>query len=238
MTTVKSQSIVSHQGQPLELLEALEEIFATHPTFGAHTYILGQLRACLLRRLEAVASRLPAAGELSDALARANEASTDHVTADTVVRCAILSAHGRLEANTGGSLPLEDCEKIFAATAGRLQQGNYDTPLNDGTLRRIGNEPYHGWIWSEQHEPDMFGNAYRRLLENRYQAVPVAPTDEEIARVEVGAATSWQSPPHACAERARTRARDRACSECRGMDWNLVSLAIPTWRLDLSWAVP
>jgi predicted O-methyltransferase YrrM len=173
--------------QPLELLEAIEQAFAEHPTFGDPNYILGQLRQCLERRLERIAPRIEAAGELLEALTQAGSTSLDHVIADTVVRCAILNAHGHLETAAEGTLSLEDCEEIFGATTARLRDSNYGSPLNDGSLQRLGDEPHHGWIWSDEHDPDIFWRSYRRLLEDRYQAVPVVPTEEEVANLEEGA---------------------------------------------------
>lgn len=185
MTTTQASERVGLQDQPLEILEAIEEAFAEHPTFGSSAYVLGQLRACLERRLERMVPRLGAAGELLEALAAAS-ASVDHVVGDTTVRCAILHAHARLETGAPNGLPLADCEEILAQTADRLRQGDYDSPLNDGSLLRLGTEPHSGWLWTDEHGDDVFGRSYRRLLAERYQAVPVAPTDEEVAKLEEG----------------------------------------------------
>lgn len=188
MTTVQARPArVAVQEQPAEVLETIEQAFAQHPTFGDSTYILGQLRACLERRLEKIAPRLPAAGALLETLADAGGDSLDHVIGDTVVRCAILHAHARLETDAQRGLLLEDCEQVFAATVRHLQEGKRGTPLGDGSLRHLGQEPYHGWLWSEEHPNDVFGRSYRYLLKDRYQALPCTPTDEEVAKLETGA---------------------------------------------------
>jgi predicted O-methyltransferase YrrM len=164
----------------------IEEAFAEHPTFGDAAYILGQLRACLERRLERMAPRLPAAGELLDVVAQVGNDPLTHVFGDTVVRCAILHGHARLETGVDRGLALEDCEQVLAATSRHVQQGKHRTPIDDGTLRRLGPEPYHGVLWSEERQNDIFGRSYRSLLKDRYQAVPCAPTEEEAAKLEVG----------------------------------------------------
>jgi predicted O-methyltransferase YrrM len=185
-TTAVGAGPSSLREQPHELLEAIEEVYAEHPTFGSSAYILGQLRACLETRLERLAPHMASAGSLREALTAAGAANVDHVIGDTVVRCAILNAHGRLETEADGTLSLDECDQVFASTAERLRKGDLDSPLSDGTLTRIGDAHHHGWLWSEEHDEDIFGRCYRRLLRDRYQAIPVAPSEDEIARLEEG----------------------------------------------------
>jgi predicted O-methyltransferase YrrM len=187
MTTTQARARAAVSEQPAELLETVEEAFAAHPAFGDRTYILEQLRVCLEHRLERIAPQLASAAELRDALAAAGADSLDHVIGDTVVRCAILHAHARLESKARRGLPLEDCGHVFAATAHHLREGGRDTPLADGSLRRVGPKTYHGWIWDDEHAEDVFARSFRSLLEDRYQAVPVTATDEEVVELETGA---------------------------------------------------
>jgi predicted O-methyltransferase YrrM len=175
------------QRQSLEVLAAIEQGLARHPVFGDSTYILDQLQVCLGRRLNAMSARLPIAGRLSDALSDAKDGSLHHVIGDTVVRCAVLHAHSQLEIDGPFGLPLADCEEVFEETIRRIEQRRFSTPLDDGSLRRLGSEPYHGWLWSEEHSGDVFGRSFRYLMKDRYGAIPRTPTSDEIATLTQGA---------------------------------------------------
>jgi predicted O-methyltransferase YrrM len=174
------------QRQFSEVLGAIEQAFVQNQPFGNSTYIHRQLEVCLKRRLDKVSGHLPTAGKLLDAFEHANE-DLPRVIGDTVVRCAILHAHIQFETNAPYGLALEDCEKVFAATVRHLQSGNYDTPLDQRSLRRLGSEPYLGWIWTEEHPDDIFGRSFRYLLKERYFALPCTPSSDEIALLEQGA---------------------------------------------------
>jgi len=175
------------QRQSLEVLGAIEQALAQHPAFGDSTYILDQLQLCLEGRLNAMSDRLPVAKRFLEGLTRANGNSLHHVLADTVVRCAILHAHTQIETEGPFGLPLADCEEVFDETTRRLQQGKFGTTLDDGSLRRLGPEPYHGWLWSEEHSGDIFGRSFRYLMKEKYGAIPRTPTDDEIAALTKGA---------------------------------------------------
>ena len=175
------------QEQPSDLLGAIEEALALRRPFADSAYIFDQLQVSLKGRLKTISRHLPVAGELLDAIERA-DGSLHRVIGDTVVRCAIIHAHSHLEANSTYGLPLADCEKIFAATIHHLQLGGTDTALDNGSLRRLGTEPYHGWIWSDEHSDDIFGRSFRYLLRDRYSATPVTPGKDEIRLLELGAA--------------------------------------------------
>jgi predicted O-methyltransferase YrrM len=187
MTQVQSSGTLQATEQSSETLQAIEQALAEHLPFADSTYILDQLQVCLTRRLEKVAERLPMGGQLLDALEQAGS-PVHHVIGDTVVRCAIVHAHIQFETEAPYGLPLEDCEKVFAATTRHLQQGRRDTPLDqDGSLPRLGAEPYLGWIWSDEHPDDIFGRSFRYLLKERYGALPGTPTDDEIEMLAQGA---------------------------------------------------
>jgi predicted O-methyltransferase YrrM len=171
----------------LEVLAAIEEALARNPVFADSNYILGQLQSVLQLRLSAISARLPIAGQLLDSMSSAKDGSLDHVIGDTVVRCAILHAHSQIETGRPYGLPLPDCEQVFAETIRRLQQGKLSTPLDDGSLPRLGTESYHGWIWNEAHSDDIFGRSFRYLLKERYGAVPRTATDDEIAALRKAA---------------------------------------------------
>jgi predicted O-methyltransferase YrrM len=170
-----------------DTLGAIEEALAAHRAFGDSDYIFEQLQACLRQRLENMAPRLPVAGTLLGALESAKSASLDHVLGDTVVRCAIIHGQVQLETDASYGLPIADCEKVFAATVNRLHQRKFGSTLDDDSLQRLGPEPYHGWIWSDEHAGDIFGRTFRYLLKHRYEAIPCTPSDGEIALLQQGA---------------------------------------------------
>ncbi|MBO3744758.1 class I SAM-dependent methyltransferase [Streptosporangiaceae bacterium NEAU-GS5] len=137
--------------------------------------------------MDTISDRVPAAGQLVHALAEADGRPIHHVIGDTVVRCAVLHAHTQLEIGGPYGLPLDDCDEVFAATAERVWRGRFSSPLDDGSLRRLGPEPYDGWIWNDEHPNDIFGRCFRQLLHHRYGAHPRTPAEEEIALLGRGA---------------------------------------------------
>jgi predicted O-methyltransferase YrrM len=166
-----------------QLLEVVEEALVRHRAFGDSAYILDQFNFCSNRRLSVIAAHLPSAGRLLNALRSADSNSRNQATGNTVVRCAIQHAHTQVETNTQYGLPRADCEKIFAETTLHVQLGRPGTPLESGAfhLPRFGGEPYHGWIWSEEHPDDLFGRAFRFLIKQNYGDSLCTPTDEDVA---------------------------------------------------------
>jgi predicted O-methyltransferase YrrM len=184
--TVATQTKVVPQAP--EVLGAIERALVAHSAFGDSRYISDRLWACLRYRLERLAGHSEAARELLDACDGAGSDGLEHVLGDTVVRCSILHAHIQLETPDVSSyaLPVEDCELVLAATARHVREGKRDTPLSDGSLCRLGPDADHPWLWSDEHPDDLFGRCLRYLLKQRYNAIPVAPTDAEQAQVTRG----------------------------------------------------
>jgi predicted O-methyltransferase YrrM len=170
------------------MLEAIEESLARHPSFGDSAYIFRQLQLWMQYRLEIIGRQLPAARRLHDIFADRGSDALYHVSGDTTVRCATIQAHTQIETGTAGGLPLEDCNSIFAAAADRIEAGQIGTPLDDGSLVRIGDAPYHGWIWSDEHPDDVFGRSFRFLLKERYHALPRTPAADEVGLLKKGVA--------------------------------------------------
>ncbi len=185
---VATPTVVAPQAP--EILGAIERALVTHPAFGDSRYIFDRLRVSLTYRLERLARASTAARELLDALRDAEGVGLEHVFGDTVVRCAILHAHIALETpeRSRYALPVEDCELVFTATARHVREGRRDTPLSDGSLSRLGATSDHPWLWSDEHPGDVFGRCLRHLLKQRYEALPVAPTEDERAQVARGIA--------------------------------------------------
>lgn len=184
--TVATQTKVAPQAP--EVLGAIERALVAHTAFGDSRYIFDRLRACLMYRLERLSSQSGAARELLDAFGAAGGDGLEHAFGDTVVRCSILHAHIQLETPDPSpyALAVEDCELVLAATARHVREGKRDTPLSDGSLSRLGSDAHHPWLWSDEHPDDVFGRCLRYLLKQRYNAIPVAPTDAEQAQVTRG----------------------------------------------------
>jgi hypothetical protein len=153
-----------------ELVAVIEEALVRQRPFGNSTYILDQFQVCSKRRLSIIAPHLPSARRLLGALDRADDHSRYRVLGNTVVRCAIQHAHTQVETNTQYGLPLADCDRIFEASSLHLELGKRGTPFEGGSvrLRRLGDEPYDGWIWSEDYPDDIFGRSFRFLVKQNY----------------------------------------------------------------------
>src|SRR5436190_23954177 len=114
-----------------------------HPSFGDSAYIFRQLQLWMQYRLEKIAPRLPAARRLHDIFVNQSSEALYHVSGDTTVRCAIIQGHTQIETGVAGGLPLEDCNSVFSAAADRIEAGQLGTTLDDGSLVRVGDAPYH-----------------------------------------------------------------------------------------------
>jgi predicted O-methyltransferase YrrM len=166
-----------------QLLGVVEEALVGHRAFGDSAYILDRFNFCSSRRLGVIATHVPSARRLMNALRRADGNSRNQATGNTVVRCAIQHAHTQVETDTEYGLSLADCEKIFEETALHLQLGKPGTPLESGAfqLPRFGGETYHGWIWTEDHPDDLFGRSFRFLIKQNYGDYLCTPSAEEVA---------------------------------------------------------
>src|SRR5260370_38989677 len=106
-----------------QLLESIEDVLANHRAFGNSHYIHEQLHICFQRRLSKISAHLPVAGQLLDALSRADPYVRYRTIGDTVVRAAIQHALSQIETGDRYGLPLSECEEVFRATIRHLDQG-------------------------------------------------------------------------------------------------------------------
>jgi hypothetical protein len=152
---------------PLGMFDA---VLSENRPFGNTGYIHDQLHLCYKRRLDKISRHLRAAGRLLDALSQADSHTEYRVMGDTIVRCAVQHALKQLETKTEYGFPLDECEQIFLETSRHLEAGNSCGPLERGSLHvnRLGSQPYHGWVWSEEHSDDVFGRCFRRLIQTNY----------------------------------------------------------------------
>ncbi len=171
------------------MLKTIESVLARHPAFGSSAYIHEQAQICYRRRLGKISAYLPVAGHLLNALERAPTRSRHDVLGDTVVRCAIQHALKQCETKTQYGFPLDECERVFRATIEHLEDAKQGSPLEAGmpAAHRLGSEPCHGWIWSEEHSNDIFGRCFRRLIQDNYGESLYTPTREELACLAKGA---------------------------------------------------
>jgi predicted O-methyltransferase YrrM len=171
-----------------QMLGAIEEALVGHKAFGDSTYICNQLQVTFERRLGKISARLPIAGQLLEAFARADDYTRYRVVGNTVIRCAVQHAHTQVETNEQYGLPIEECEKVFAGTIRHLQLGKRGSPFENGSaqLQRLGSEPYHGWIWNEEYPDDEFGQAFRNILKKEYGDSLCTISGDELAMLRKG----------------------------------------------------
>jgi hypothetical protein len=178
---------VQKKQHPLDLCDAL---LAGQRPFGESDYLHDQLQIRYNRRLARIAGLLPVAGELSRTLDRSSREARYRAVGDPVVRYAIQQALRRVVNGTSDGLSLADCEEVLRETIRHLQEGKLGGPLvsGAGTLRRLGAEPFHGWLWSEQPRDDAFGRTFRRIVSDYFHAdPPCTPSAADVGKLEKGA---------------------------------------------------
>ena len=164
-----------------EFLGAIEEALVQHRAFGDSDYIREQLEVAFRRRLNKIADRLPIAKQLLEVLERADSDTRLRIVGNTVIRCAVQHCHSQLETDVQYGLPIPECEKVFETTIRHLESGKTGTPFENGSihLHRLGSEPYHGWIWSDEYPDDVFGRSFRCILKQEYGESLSTISDDE-----------------------------------------------------------
>lgn len=174
----------------MEVHETVERALATQAPFGDDRAILDGRRDFLIGQLNDLASALPEASRLTEAVAHRDNGDLHRLFAETTLRSAIGHAHKQLVSGVSHRpqlLRLSDCAAVFAAAASYLEGGGTDTPLQDGSLVRLVSDPTYGWIWRDEHPDDPYGRAFRELISKRYRVLPSTPDDETIAALSKGA---------------------------------------------------
>jgi predicted O-methyltransferase YrrM len=178
------------KGTLMEVCEAVEQAMASAKPFGDDSYILDRMRDGVIQRLEQLAPDLPAAGELSDAVAHSPTSDHRRLLCETTLRSAIGHAHKHLTSGASrepGLLRLTDCTAIMRTAARYVEHGGTDTPLQDGSLVALGPKSHHGWIWRDEHPDDAYGRGLRKLVMDRYGIVPSTPDAGGIEMLQSGA---------------------------------------------------
>lgn len=174
--------------ETLQTLRVVEEALVEHRAWGDSSYIRAQLEASFCRRLDAIAVGLPVAGQLLAALQDADVSTRDRIVGNTVIRCAVQHAHLRVASDAEYGLSLGECEAIFETTLHHLMLGKPGTPFEsaDSHLLQLWPGSEHGWIWNEGYPHDVFGSAFRKILDLEYGDGLSTITEAELAGLRRG----------------------------------------------------
>jgi predicted O-methyltransferase YrrM len=172
-----------------DVFGVVEDVLASHAAFGDSLYIKDQFHVCQMRRLKVVANRFSSAGRLFLALEGADASSRYRLLGNTVVRCAIQHAHTQIETNAQYGLSLVECERVFDEADRYFQREKGGTPLESGKRRvhGVGAESQYGWIWSEEHPDDVFGQSFRYLIKQNYGDALCTLGSDEVTALVTGA---------------------------------------------------
>jgi predicted O-methyltransferase YrrM len=172
-----------------DVFGVIEDVLVSHPAFGDSAYIQDQFQVCQMRRLKVVADRFSSAKKLLVALAGADASNRYRLLGNTVVRCAIQHAHTQIETNTQYGLSLVECEGVLDEANRYFQRETVGTPLESGKHRLPGTgaDSQYGWIWSEEHPDDIFGQSFRNLIRLNYGDALCTLDSDEVAALERGA---------------------------------------------------
>jgi hypothetical protein len=175
--------------QSPDLFGVIEDVLVSHPAFGDSAYIQDQFHVCQMRRLKVVANRFSSASMLFVALEGADASNRYRLLGNTVVRCAIQHAQTQIETNGQYGLSLVECEKVFDEANRYFQREKVGTPLESGKRRlpSMGADSRCGWIWSEEHPDDVFGQSFRYLIKQNYGDALCTLGSDEVAALARGA---------------------------------------------------
>ena len=171
-------------------LDTYDAHLAEYRPFGDSDYLHEQLQLRYQRRLGQLSTFLPLAGELSRALERVKAPARYRTVGDPVVRHTIQQALRRVVRGAQDGMLLAECEDVFRKTLRHLDNGTCGGPLESGgdKDRRLGQEAYHGWIWSDGHSDDIFDRTFRKVARDYFPAEePCAPSATDLAKLEKGA---------------------------------------------------
>ena len=173
-----------------DITGVIEEALVKQRAFGDSDYILGQLEAVFVRRLERVAEALPTAAEVLSAFQLADPTTRYRLAGNTVVRCAVQHAYTFLETQKVVGLTLSETDNVLQRVLQHLAEGKSGTPFENGSfpLERLGDQPHHGWIWNEDYPTDVFGAAFRKILDVEYGDGLCSISSDEYAMLRQGEA--------------------------------------------------
>ena len=182
---------LAHAAQPID---QLDDLLVAHP-FGNSGYITEQMHVAFKRRLGKIAPQVAEAGQLLTTLNACDSYGQYRVLGDMVVRCAVQHAHKQVETGQPYGLSLDRCRAVFAATVGQIDDGHYG-PLGFGLSTRLGSRPRDGWIWSDERPDDVFGEAFRFVVQDNYGGLPTSLSAQETAMLAKGTQLLIDVLPH------------------------------------------
>lgn len=176
-----------HTGvETLQTLRVVEEALVEHRAWGDSSYIREQLEASFGRRLEAVAPHLQAAGQLLAALQDVDTPTRNRIVGNTVIRCAVQHAHLRVSSDAEYGLSVSECEAVFETTLQHLALGKHGTPFESAHLAQLWPGAEYGWIWNDEYPNDVFGSAFRKILDLEYGEGLCTISEGELAGLRRG----------------------------------------------------
>jgi hypothetical protein len=173
-----------------QIRNQIDQVLAAYRPFANSDYISGQFQTCYKRKLVKLSDAFPVAGEIVDALDRADPLTARRILSDTSVRTVV--EHLRRAVVTGSSgiyslAPLDLCRDLLDATARFANRKDSSGPLNCSSDHRLGTQAHHPWVWSDGRLPDdEFVSAFRWLVEAHYGNVPDGATAKEVSALRQG----------------------------------------------------
>ncbi len=172
-------------------LEDFDAILSRARPFGNSDYILHQMRQAFMRRIAEIGGQLPSARRFLDLVERLDAEGQSRVLGDPLVRSVVQWALGQIESGCHSPLSLDECERVFAAAVRRLEDGETNGPLESAAAApvvRVRPASPVPWIWSEDGPPDdVFGLAFRRLVEDEYGDSLCTPAPEHVETLRTSA---------------------------------------------------
>jgi hypothetical protein len=169
----------------------MDAVLATYRPFADSNYISQQFRRCYERRLTKLSDAIPVASRLVDTIDRADPRIAEKTLADTGVRTIIQNLRRRVMtgvANSDRIAPLDLCSRLLDETVAFLSGVRSTGPLNLSIDGRLGDEPFHPWIWADNRPADdVFTEAFRFAAESQYGDVPPAASAAEVEDLRKGA---------------------------------------------------
>ena len=177
---------MSDSVETLQTLRVVEEALVGHQAWGDSPYIREQLEASFRRRLEAIAPRMPAACQLLAALQDVDVSTRNRIVGNTVIRCAVQHAHLRISSDADYGLYVSECEAVFETTVQHLALGKHGTPFEGANLAQLWPGSEYGWIWNDGYPNDVFGSAFRKILDLEYGEGLSTISEGELAGLRRG----------------------------------------------------
>ena len=172
------------------ILKDIENNLALHHVFGDSDYIARQLVIVYERMLAKVSDSFYEASCLLKLIHERDLKETFPIICNTVVRCAVQHSYGNLQTGADFGFSPKDCKNIFASAAALLSSSTSSIPFEHGSapLLKLGNINSYTHIWSEDYPDEVFGWAYRKLVDDEYGSSLVTPSRMDYDNLRKGVA--------------------------------------------------